>query len=328
MAQLASAVLDRVREEFDIKGHRLFNGASAGIAIAPQDGATVEELISNADLALYDAKTAGGNCYRLFLPVMRAKAQARRELDTELRRAWAEKEFLLYFQPQLRMSDGAVVGAEALLRWRHPTQGIIGPGAFIDALVESPVVLEVGNWILQTACETAAAWRTKGLPPLRIGVNLFPAQFHGGRLLQDVEAALRTSGLPPDALEIEITENIALAQHEGKLEPLRKLRAAGVHLAFDDFGTGYASLSKITENASREDVAIIRSIIVMAHNLSLEVIAEGVETAAQAAFLRNENCEEVQGFLYSKPLPVAAFEDFVRANATQDHPSALDARAG
>ena len=177
-------------------------------------------------------------------------------------------------------------------------------------------------------------------------MNLFPAQFHGGRLLQDVEAALRTSGLPPDALEIEITENIALAQHEGKLEPLRKLRAAGVHLAFDDFGTGYASLSylaryplsrikidqsfvrKITDNSSREDVAIIRSIIVMAHNLSLEVIAEGVETAAQAAFLRNENCEEVQGFLYSKPLPVAAFEDFVRANATQDHPSALDARAG
>jgi diguanylate cyclase (GGDEF)-like protein/PAS domain S-box-containing protein len=332
IARLVDAILNHLGEEFDIKGHRLFIGASAGIAIAPHDGATVEELISNADLALYDAKAAGGHGYRLFLPVMRAKAQARRELDTELRRACAEKEFLLYFQPQVRISDGAIVGAEALLRWQHPTQGILGPGAFIDALAESPVVLDVGRWILQTACRAAAAWRAKGLPPLRIGVNLFPAQFHGGRLLDDVEAALCLSGLPPEALEIEITENIALAQDEGTLEPLRKLRASGVHLAFDDFGTGYASLSylaryplsrikidqsfvrKIADNPSREDTAIVRSIIVMAHNLGLEVIAEGVETAAQAAFLNNEKCEEAQGFLYSKPLPILEFEKFVSAN--------------
>ena len=332
IVQLTRAVLDRLGEAFDIKGHRIFIGASSGIAMAPSDGATAEELISNADLALYDAKSAGGHVYRLFLPVMRARAQARRELDSELRRACAEGEFVLYFQPQLRLSDGALVGAEALLRWQHPTRGILAAGAFIDALIESPVVLEVGRWVLQTACETAAAWRRRGLPDLRIGVNLFPAQFQRAMLLEDVDAALRTSGLPPELLEIEITENIALAQDDASLEPLRKLRASGVHLAFDDFGTGYASLSylaryplsrikidqsfvrKIADNPSKEDTAIIRSIIVMAHNLGLEIIAEGVETAAQAAFLRGEKCEEAQGFLYSKPVPALEFERFAQAN--------------
>jgi EAL domain-containing protein (putative c-di-GMP-specific phosphodiesterase class I) len=235
------------------------------------------------------------------------------------------------------MSDGAVVGAEALLRWHHPKQGIVGPGAFIDALAESPVVLDVGRWVLRTACENAVAWRAKGLPPIRIGVNLFPGQFHGGTLLADVETALRLSGLPAEYLEIEITENIALAHDDATLAPLRALRAAGVKLAFDDFGTGYASLSyltryplsrikidqsfvrKIADNPSREDTAIIRSIIVMAHNLGLEVIAEGVETAAQAAFLRAEKCEEVQGFLYSKPLPLADFERFFSSNHRNVH---------
>src|SRR2546421_1682548 len=333
IAQLVEAILKRVGEGFEINGHGFFIGASAGIAIAPADGLSVEELISNADLALYDAKASGGRSYRLFLPVMRAKAQARRELDTELRRAWREGEFVLYFQPQVRMSDGAVVGAEALLRWRHPERGILGPGAFIDALAESPVVLEVGRWILQTACESAAAWRAKDIPPLRIGVNLFPAQFHGGTLLEDVGAALVQTRLPADALEIEITENIALAYDDTTLAPLRTLREAGVKLAFDDFGTGYASLSylaryplsrikidqsfvrKIADNPTREDTAIVRSIITMAHNLGLEVIAEGVETPAQAAFLQAEKCEEAQGFLYSKPLPISEFEEFLFMNA-------------
>jgi EAL domain-containing protein (putative c-di-GMP-specific phosphodiesterase class I) len=215
--------------------------------------------------------------------------------------------------------------------------------AIIDALVDSPVVLEVGKWVLQTACKTAAGWQAKGLPPLRIGVNLFPAQFHGGRLLEDIDAALQSSGLAPQSLEIEITENIALAQDEASLEPLRKLRAAGVHLAFDDFGTGYASLSylarfplsrikidqsfvrKIGDQNSRQDTAIIRSIIVMAHNLGLEVIAEGVETEAQAAFLESERCEEAQGFLYARPLPAADFEEFVRAKASS-RPAVAPAR--
>jgi diguanylate cyclase (GGDEF)-like protein/PAS domain S-box-containing protein len=331
---IVNLILKRLGERFEISDHRLFIRATAGIAIAPADGSNVEDLIANADLALYDAKAAGGHTYRLFLPTLRAKAQARRALDTELRRAFSDNEFVLYFQPQVRTSDGLVVGAEALLRWRHPERDIVAPGAFIDALAESPVALDVGRWILRTACAHAAAWRLAGLPPVRIGVNLFPIQFHDGTLLQDVETALLGSGLPADALELEITENIALGHDEAMLEPLRALRARGVGLAFDDFGTGYASLSyltrypltrikidqsfvqKITDKSGPEETTIVRSMIVMAHNLGLEVIAEGVETSEQADFLRSHKCDEAQGFLYARPLPPEEFAKYLRSNHT------------
>jgi diguanylate cyclase (GGDEF)-like protein/PAS domain S-box-containing protein len=331
IGQIVDFILKRFRDSFDIGGHRLFIGASAGIAIT-SDGISVEELFLNADLALYDAKAAGGNMYRLFVPTLRAKAVARRELDGEIRRAYADKEFVVYFQPQLRVSDGAVVGAEALLRWQHPERGIIGPGAFIDALAESPVALDVGRWILQTSCDYAAKWRAMGLPPIRVGVNLFPVQFQNELLLKDVDDALRQSGLPPEALELEITENIALGRDDTMIAQLGSLRSDGVHIAFDDFGTGYASLSylaryplsrikidqsfmrNITAESTAQDTAIVRSLIVMAHNLNLEVIAEGVETADQAAFLKAEKCEEVQGFLYAKALPPQEFEEFLRSN--------------
>lgn len=333
VAQVVETALKRLGERFEINEQSLFIGASVGIAIAPADGSNVEELISNADLALYDAKAAAGNTYRFFVPTLRAAAQARRELDTELRRAFAEEEFVLYYQPQVRLSDGALVGAEALLRWRHPERGILAPGAFIEALAESPVALEVGRWILKTACANAVAWQSPGRTPVRIGVNLFPVQFHEQTLSADVEVALLQSGLPPSALELEITENIALGHDESILAQLKTLRANGVGLAFDDFGTGYASLSyltrypltrlkidqgfvrKISDPSQPENSAIVRSIIVMAHNLGLEVIAEGVETAAQAAFLRAENCEEAQGYLYARPLPLQDFESLLRAYA-------------
>jgi diguanylate cyclase (GGDEF)-like protein/PAS domain S-box-containing protein len=326
IGQSVTATLRRLAEKFEVAEHTLFVGASAGIAIAPADGSNVEELMSSADLALYDAKAGGGNTFRLFLPALRAKANARRELDAELRRACANNEFELYFQPQVRAADGALVGAEALLRWRHPERGVLAPRAFIDALSESPVVLEVGRWILSAACEQAARWRIAGLSDFRIGVNLFPAQFHAKTLRTDVESALRATRLPAHALEIEITENIALGEQQENLDAVRALRQEGVKFAFDDFGTGYASLSyltrypltrlkidqsfvrKISESASLEDTAIVRSIIAMAHNLGLEVIAEGVENDLQAAFLRKEQCEELQGYLYGRPIPAREFE--------------------
>jgi len=329
VGRTVDAMLDRIAERMEINSQLLFIGASAGIAIAPGDASNGDELLANADLALFEAKSSGGRGYRLFLPVLRAKAHARRELDSELRRAFAENEFELYLQPQLRLSDGAVVGAEALLRWRHPERGIVGPGAFIEAISESPIVLDVGRWILNTACKKAAAWRTAGHPPMRIGVNLFPAQFRDGTLEADVEEALRQSKLPVDALELEITENIALGHDDSVLAMLRALREKGVNFAFDDFGTGFASLSYLTRypisrikidqsfvrrlGARTENTAIVRSIIVMAHNLGLEVIAEGVETPAQAAFLQAEGCDEVQGFLYSKPVTDDEFKEFLRA---------------
>lgn len=329
IARTVDASLARLAEKFDINDHQIFLGASAGIAIGPADGPNAEDLMSNADLALYDAKAAGGNTYRLFVPVLRAMAQARRELETELRRAYTNNEFELHYQPQVRSSDGVTVGVEALLRWRHPMRGVLSPAIFIDALSESPVVHDVGRWILQSACRQAAAWRAAGLP-LRVGVNLFPAHFHGETLLEDVEYALKASGLPADALELEITENIALGKDETSIQALVALRDKGVSVAFDDFGTGYASLSylvrypltrikidqsfirKIGNESPGEEAAIVRSIIIMAHNLGLEVTAEGVETAAQAAFLHDERCEELQGYFYAKPLVATELENFVR----------------
>jgi diguanylate cyclase (GGDEF)-like protein len=332
---VATGVMETVQKrlagQIDLDGHQLFITASAGIAIAPAHGTDAGDLLANADLAIYDAKAAGGRSCRLYVPTLRARAKHRRELDTELRRACANQEFVLHFQPQVRSSDGAVIGAEALLRWHHPERGILAPGAFIDALCKSAVAIETGRWILMTACKTAASWRAKGLPPIRMGVNLFPAQFRNGSLLQDVKHALSESGLPPAALELEITENIALGREDGTLSPLKELRARGVGIAFDDFGTGYASLSyltrypltrikidrsfiqKIGAQSAAEDTAIVRSIIVMGRNLGLEVIAEGVETTAQADFLKTEGCPEMQGFLFSKPLPANAFERYLRS---------------
>jgi diguanylate cyclase (GGDEF)-like protein/PAS domain S-box-containing protein len=328
---VTDAVLRGFEEVIEVEGHRLFVGASAGIAIAPGDGSNVEELLAHADLALYESKEAGGRRYSLFMPTMREKVRARKELNAELHQACAAREFVLYYQPQIRLSDGVLVGAEALLRWRHPQHGILAPGAFIDALARAPVASEVGNWILHTACRTAAEWRQRGLPALRIGVNLFPAQFHDNNLLMEVESALRDSGLQPESLELEITENIALGHEKVVMTTLRSLRAKGVGLAFDDFGTGYASLSDLTKypltrvkidrgfvrniakKCPQQATAIVRSMIVMAHNLGFEVTAEGVETLDQAAFLKSKRCEEAQGYLYATPLPSHEFESFVRS---------------
>jgi diguanylate cyclase (GGDEF)-like protein/PAS domain S-box-containing protein len=326
VGDIIDRMLRRLGEPFEISDHVLHVGGSAGIAIAPNDGTNADELLANADLALYRAKADGGRGYRFFLPALRAQAQARRELGGELRRAFAQHEFELYFQPQVRLADEAVVGAEALLRWHHPVRGILGPGAFIEALAESPMAQDVGAWILQTACRNAAAWRAAGLALGRIGVNLFPSHLHSASFIHDVDGVLRGTGLPAEVLELEITENVAL-NYEDPASSLHQLHDRGVQLAFDDFGTGYASLSYLTRfplsrikidrcfvsrmNEDGRDAAIVRSLIAMAHNLGLSVIAEGVESEAQAAFLRAEQCDEAQGFLFAKPLTAGAFAAYL-----------------
>jgi diguanylate cyclase (GGDEF)-like protein/PAS domain S-box-containing protein len=327
ISELVESMLQHLAEPFELNEHLLHIGGSAGIAIAPRDGTSVDELIANADLALYKAKSVGGHTYRLFVPVLRAHAQTRRGLQVELRRAFAENEFELHYQPQIRLADEAVVGAEALLRWRHPERGLIGPGAFIQTLAESSIASAVGTWIIQEACAQTAAWRAMGLPLNRMAVNLFPSQCRDPGLSRDVEAALRMSGLSADVLELEISETFAL-NNDDVITPLQDLHDKGIKLAFDDFGTGYASLSyltkfpvsrikidrsfiaSVTDNA--ENSAIVRSLIAMAHNLRLGIIAEGVETEAQARFLLEEHCEEAQGFLYAMPLSAADFESYLR----------------
>ena len=327
--KVVEAMLRELADPFRINDQTLHLGGSAGVAVAPGDAATVDDLIANADLALYQAKSEGGRTYRMFMPVLRAQAQARRGLDLELRRAFAENEFEIYFQPEIRLSDRAVIGAEALLRWRHPQRGVLAPWSFIETLAESAIAPEVGRWIIHAACAQAAALRAAGLPLARIAVNLFPVQLHGDGLLLTIEEVLARTGLPAEVLELEITENVAL-NYEDARDLMGRLRARGVGLAFDDFGTGYASLSYLTrfplsrikidrsfvrnipDNA--EHAGIVRSLIAMAHNLGLTVIAEGVETEAQAAFLSEQQCEEAQGFLFARPLTAAEFEGYLKAH--------------
>jgi diguanylate cyclase (GGDEF)-like protein/PAS domain S-box-containing protein len=327
ISEIVGAMLGHLAQPFKLGDHTLHVGGSAGVAIAPNDGHNVDDLIANADLVLYQAKTDGGGICRHFQPVLRAQAQARRALDVDLRRAFAENELDLFFQPQIRMADGAIVGAEALLRWRHPQRGLLAPGAFIEILAKSAIAPQVGRWIIRAACERMSCWHACGFSLERVAVNLFPAQLQDDGLLRDIQDALQRSGLPPRALELEITENVAL-DWKNATEPLQKLCAQGVKLAFDDFGTGYASLSYLTRlplsrikidrsfvrriTEGGQDAAIVRSLIAMAHNLDLAVIAEGVETEEQAVFLRDECCEEAQGFLYAAPLPANDFEEYLR----------------
>lgn len=324
IAATVDRMLKSLNAAFEFNDRTFHVGASAGIAMAPADGSNVEDLLANVDIALYRAKaTERGGCSFFHLS-QRAETQARHSLDLELRLGFSRGEFEVYFQPQIRLADGALVGAEALLRWRRSKQGIVAPAAFIDALAASNIAHDVGTWILRTACEKVAEWRALHLAPLRLAVNLFAAQVHGGTLVHDVEQALVATGLSPECLELEITENIALDCTEKTMAPFEALRKIGVKLALDDFGTGYGSLSSLMQiplshikidrsfvrhlcDDERHD-AIVRSLIMLAHNIGLEVIAEGVETANQVAFLRAERCDEAQGYFFAKPLAAAQME--------------------
>ena len=332
-------ILHSLHAAFDINDQRIVSGASAGIAFSPRDAATSEELLANVDLALYAAKDAGRGKSRVYMPFMKASAHSRLEINRELRSAVENKEFVLHFQPQVRLLDGAIVGVEALLRWNHPSRGLLAPNMFIEALAESPLAERVGTWILESACAAASRWHRKG-HAVRAAVNLFPCQFADGNLAARVKGILARAGLPPSALELEITENIVLG-NGAILASLTALREVGVHIAFDDFGTGYASLScvaaypltrikidrsfvkNIDGNSSLHQTAIASSIIILAHNLGLSVTAEGVETDAQEAFLREKGCDEVQGFKYSRPVSLETLEQLItQAGAPLIHLSA------
>jgi EAL domain-containing protein (putative c-di-GMP-specific phosphodiesterase class I) len=250
-------------------------------------------------------------------------ANTRRAYQGELRRAYEQAEFELHYQPQVRLLDGALVGAEALLRWRHPRKGLIGPADFIAALEAGPLAAQVGDWVLQTACRQAAAWRIGGSADFRMGVNLFGAQFRTGDLAHRVRAALAEAELPAPGLELEITENILLRHDEEMIGPLRELHAEGVGIAFDDYGTGYGSLSmlkryplirlKVDQSFVRgmcespTDAAIVRAVLYLGRSFGLQVIAEGVETEEQSVRLRKKGCEEAQGYLFGRPMPAAEF---------------------
>jgi len=327
VAAAANSLLHSFEQPFEIGDHLLKLGVSIGGAVAPRDGGDSEELMASADLALYRARQQGGS-YRIFEPGMRNAVAVRRALQDELLRAIKAKEFVLHYQPQVCLESGRVLGAEALLRWKHPSRGLLAPADFLAVLETHSGALTVGNWILDEACRQSAAWRAQGFAPITMAVNLFAAQVNAGTLAETVTLTLSRHGLPANALELEVTETIALDYEERTLAPFRKLAKAGVGLAFDDFGTGHAALStikrfpltvlKVDRSFVRDmlrdpqDAAIVRAVLGMANDMGLSVVAEGIETRAQEAALYAMGCRIGQGYLYSKALPAVDFENLLK----------------
>ncbi|MCH2486638.1 MAG: EAL domain-containing protein [Erythrobacter sp.] len=319
--ELADAIRTALVQPIELCGQSVFVDASIGIALAPDSAFSAEELLGNADLALYAAKAQGGRMRVFFTRAMQRDAERRHRMNTDLRGALERGEFELLYQPQVDLADGRLVGAEALLRWNHPQHGQLRPSVFIDALEHSPVAMEVGDWIIDSACDAAATFDRAGLGPIRVAANLFARQLRSGGLFAVVEAALDRHDLSPERLELEITESTALQDNIHQMRDLGRLKNLGVHIAFDDFGTGYASLSLLQKypltrlkvdrsfiariDRSETDAAIVQAVVTMARTLGLDIIAEGVETAGQEAALKALSCHEAQGFLYGKPMPAA-----------------------
>ncbi|MEO9341045.1 EAL domain-containing protein [Mesorhizobium sp. SB112] len=321
---MAAQLVSVISQPYAFAGERIDIGVSIGVALSPLHSARPEELLSAADLALYRAKAAGKGRYELFEPALREVAVARRAFEQELREAFQNGEFELFYQPQVAVEDRRLTGAEALMRWNHPERGLLSPVSFMDVLSEKPIAPEVGEWVLRSACRQLAEWR-KSIPDMRIGVNLFEAQMRSGNLLTIVEEVLVETRLPADALELELVENILLRNDAMTARLLKDLCELGVGLAFDDYGTGFASLSLLKRypvsrlkidrsfvrdvNTDPEDAAVVNAVLYLGRSFGMDVIAEGVETQAQLDFLRENNCPQAQGYLFGKPVNASEFAE-------------------
>jgi diguanylate cyclase (GGDEF)-like protein len=315
---VAQKILTHLGRPLVLEAQEIIPSASIGIAIAPDDGADAEMLLKNADIAMYRAKDQGRNNYQFYSAHMNKHTFERLAMESSLRKATERGEFMLHYQPKLHLETGAISGVEALVRWRHPDLGMVSPAQFIPLAEETGLIGQIGEWVLRTACEQGRKWREAGLPPFRIAVNLSARQFAQKNLLAMVGAMVSETGLPGDSLEFEITESLVMQNPEHATQVLHKLRAMGVTLAIDDFGTGYSSLGylkrfpinciKVDRSFikdipnDKDDMAITRGVIALGHSLRLKVVAEGVETKEQQHFLQENGCDEMQGFLFSKPL--------------------------
>ena len=329
---VAQRILDRLAQPVYLAAHQMIVTASIGIALFPQDGDSVETLLKHADLAMYFAKRTGPNTFQYFLEPMNARALKRLTMENHLRRALDRGEFSLCYQPQIDLRTGQVSGLEALLRWHNDELGSISPADFIPVAEESGLIAAIGVWVLRTACRQAKAWRDQGVPLPRIAVNVSVKQFVQRDFLETVKTVLAETRLEPRVLEIEITESILMKDPAGAAVTLRALKELNVQIAIDGFGTGYSSLSRLRElpidclkidlsfmrnvGADLGDQAIASAVIAMADSMELCVIGEGVETSSQLDFLRRKQCQEVQGFFLSRPLPPAQAEAFLLKNAS------------
>ncbi|WP_428485784.1 putative bifunctional diguanylate cyclase/phosphodiesterase [Rhodopila sp.] len=318
---LAVRVVDILSRPFLVEGHVVNIGASVGIVRYPEHGTTAEDLMRHADLALYDAKSAGRLTWRVFNPAMAEQARLRRELETDLRKALTLGEFSLAYQPQFNVRGQCLTGFEALLRWNHPTRGAVPPGVFIPVAEDIGCIQGLGEWVLKMACQEAARWPVH----LSVAVNVSPRQLGDSeRLFNAVQSALYASGLPPARLEIEITESAIMTQEAPVLDLLHRLRGLGIRIAMDDFGTGYSSLSQLrafpfdkikidrsfvsTLGADAEADTVIRAITTLGAGLGMTTIAEGVETKEQAALVVADGCTDIQGYLISRPVPATEID--------------------
>lgn len=326
-AHVAEKLLATLSEPYLLEGRELHVTPSIGIALYPDDSRSAAELMRNADAAMYHAKALGRANFQFFTDELNRASAERLDLEGKLRRAIGRNELEVWYQPQLSLTHGRTVGVEALLRWRHPEHGLISPGTFIPLAEETRLIVEIGSWVLRTACMQAVAWHERGLGPLRLSVNLSPKQLRDSELLAIIAGILDETGLDPQQLELEITESSVMEQPEKAVELLGSLKRLGIKIAIDDFGTGYSSLSylklfpidhlKIDRSfvsdieSDSNDAAIVTAAVSLAHNLGLSVIAEGVESAVQTETLRALGCDELQGYHFSPPLPAEKLELFL-----------------
>jgi len=331
VATLAQRVLSAAMKPMVILGEECRVTASIGISVYPSDGDDEQTLMRNADMAMYFAKEEGKNNFQFYSQNTQSQAFERLSIETNLRKALERNELYLEYQAKMNFKTGAITGVEALLRWKNPILGLVTPTQFIPVAEETGMIVPIGRWVIKTACAQNIAWQRQGLPPVRMAVNLSLRQLMDDKLLEDITAALNDSGMAPNLLEMEITESMVMYKPERLIEALTKIKNMGVRLALDDFGTGYSSLAHVKQfpidtlkidrsfirnlSQNSEDKAIIEAIIAMGKTLSLNVVAEGVETMAQDEFLREHICDEMQGYYFSKPVAPDQFADLLRKNS-------------
>jgi diguanylate cyclase (GGDEF)-like protein/PAS domain S-box-containing protein len=331
---MARRLMDAVSQVHYVDAHELQISVSIGVSIYPEDALDTENMIKNADTAMYQAKENGRRNCQFFESPMRVRAVARQTIEEGLRRGLERHEFILYYQPKINLRSGRIVGAEALIRWAHPTNGLVSPADFIPIAEASGLILPIGAWVLREACRQVVAWKHAGLPHTKIAVNVSALEFRAERFLDGVFNILAETGLDPASLELELTESVLMQHVENVAPVLKRLRYHGIRVSIDDFGTGYSSLSylhrfpvdglKIDQSFVREigpsgEVShIVSAVLGMARNLNLRVVAEGVENQAELAFLREHDCDEAQGYLFSPPVPAEAFARLLEAEQVKE----------
>jgi diguanylate cyclase (GGDEF)-like protein len=325
---IAEKIVNAMEQPFTLDGNDYFTTASIGIALAPEHGDDIDTLSKNADISVYQAKDLGRNNYAFFQPELSESVEEWIRLEPLLRKALTEEQFTLYYQPQMDSTGNTIIGAEALIRWEHPEMGIVAPNQFLNIAEEIGIIKKIGDWVLETSFRQLALWRKKGLKDFRLAINLASDQITKQDLPQQISELLTKYEIPPAMIELEILETFLLEHETKSTQTFKELRKLGVHLALDDFGTGYSSLRylkqlpinkvKIDQSLVRdipedpEDEAIAKAVILLGHTLDLKVCAEGVETSAQRAFLEGEACDQLQGYLFSKPIHPTAFNNLLR----------------